>query len=84
MSKNGLHCPVCGEEALKLIDPNPNTWTCKRCRALVVTEEVATSDGKMEIKYCSFRTDLGKRKTEKLLRRKAELLDRGQVVIERM
>ena len=51
---------------------------------MVVTEEVATSDGKMEIKYCSFRADLGKRKTEKLPRRKAELLDRGQVVIEKM
>jgi len=84
MSKNGLHCPVCGGGDLKLIDPNPNTWTCKRCRALVVTEEVATSDDKMEIKYCSFRADLGKRKTEKLPRRKAELLDKGQVVIEKM
>jgi len=83
MSENGLHCPACGGEVLKLIDSNPNTWTCERCRALVVTEEVATSNGKMEIKYCSFRVDLGKRKSEKLPRRKAELLNKGAAVIER-
>jgi ribosomal protein L37AE/L43A len=83
MSENGLHCPVCGGGALKLIDSNPSTWTCKRCRALVVTDEVATN-GKTEIKYCSFRKDLGKRKSEKLPRRNAELLDRSATVIERM
>jgi hypothetical protein len=84
MSENGLHCPVCGGGALRLIDPEPNSWICKRCRALVVTEEVATSDGGMEIKYCSFRKDLGKRKSEKLPRREAECLDRGAIAIKRM
>ena len=44
-----------------MIDSNPSSWTCKRCRALVVTDEVATN-GKTEIKYCSFRKDLGKEK----------------------
>ena len=76
MSENGLHCPVCEIGELKLIDSKPDSWTCKRCGALVVTE--------LEIKYCSFRKDLGKRKPEKLPRRKVELLDRGQIEIKRM
>jgi hypothetical protein len=38
----------------------------------------------MEIKYCSFRKDLGKRKPEKLLRREFGWMDKGATVIERM
>jgi ribosomal protein L37AE/L43A len=84
MTENGLHCPVCGRRTLKLIHSRPNSWTCRRCRASVVTDQVATSDGGMEIKYCSFREDLGKRKPEKLPRRELGWIDKGATVINRM
>jgi len=84
MTENGLHCPVCGRRTLKLIHPRPNTWTCRRCRASVVTDQVATSDGRIEIKYCSFREDLGKRKPEKLPQREFGCLQKGTFRIERM
>ena len=63
MSEYGLHCPACEEGALEKDSFEGYSWTCRRCRASVIVEQLVTSDGRIEIKYCSFRRDLGKRKS---------------------
>ena len=62
MSECGLHCPACEEGALEKDSIEAYSWTCRRCRASVIIEQLVTSDGRIEIKYCSFRRDLGIKK----------------------
>ena len=68
MSDYGLHCPACEEGALEKDSIEAYSWTCRRCRASVIIEQLVTNDGRIEIKYCSFRRDLGKRKSMPLFR----------------
>ena len=63
MSDYGLHCPACEEGVLGKDSIKGYSWTCRRCRASVIIEQLVANDGRIEIKYCSFRRDLGKRKS---------------------
>jgi len=63
MSECGLHCPACEDGALEKDSIEAYSWTCRRCRTSVIIEQLVTNDGRIEIKYCSFRRDLGKRKS---------------------
>jgi transposase-like protein len=86
MSENGLHCPVCKNKNLKLTDhiKETNSWTCKGCKASITTEQSSTIDGNMEIKYCSFREDLGKRRPKKSFREKLGILENDTYKLRRM
>jgi ribosomal protein L37AE/L43A len=86
MSENGLHCPVCKNKNLKLIDDIQEThyWTCKGCKASIITELSFTIDGNIEIKFCSFREDLGKRKPDKLFKGPSGLLKNGTYKLKTM
>jgi len=86
MSENGLHCPVCKNKNLKLTDhiQETDSWTCKGCKASIITEQSSTIDGNMEIKYCSFREDLGKRKPDKLLQGPSGLLENDTYKLKKM
>ena len=85
MSENGLHCPVC-KNKMKLTDhiKETDSWTCKGCKASIITEQSSTIDGNMEIKYCSFREDLGKRKPDKLLQGPSGLLENDTYKLKKM
>ena len=86
MSECGLHCPVCKNKNLKLTDHIRETesWTCKGCKASIITEQSSSIDGNMEIKYCCFREDLGKRSPKKFSREKLGILDNGTYMLRRM
>jgi len=86
ISENGLHCPVCKNKNLKLTDHIQETesWTCRSCKASIITEQPSAIDGNMEIKFCSFREDLGKRSSKKFSRKKLGILDNGTYMLRRM
>ena len=86
MSECGLHCPVCKNKNLKLTDhiQETDSWTCKVCKASIITEQSSSIDGKMEIKYCSFREDLGKRKPDKLFQGPSGLLENDTYKLKKM
>jgi hypothetical protein len=84
MSEYGLHCPACEEGALEKDSFEGYCWTCRRCRASVVIEQVVTSDGRIEVKYCSFRKDLGKRNSIPLFPVPYGYLDFDSYTLEKM
>ena len=87
MTINGLHCPVCTKKDLEFCDhgqDNEFIWTCKHCKASIITKRSSETSGKLKIKFCSFRKDLGKRKVKKLFQQALAVIDDDTYMLRRM
>jgi hypothetical protein len=85
MTKRGFRCPVCNEKNLELSEwmEDQNYFTCMCCNASIITEQSSTIDGKKEIKYCSYREDLGRVK-KKSFQDILEITNSPAFVVKRM